>query len=183
MGRGRKQGSSVRPAARGVAPSLRQLVLVVVVVLVGVAAFGFGTARQAGPALAQDGATPVAVASPVASFPLPCAEVSPDVGFSAWVRTELYIAVPDQDGWDAFLDAEVTPRFPDGLTVLDSFGQYRNQAGTILEEDAVVLIIFYPLDSAAGASAALEEIRTLYKEQFDQESVLRVDDLPVCVSF
>ena len=161
---------------------MRQLVLVLVVVLVGVAAFGFGSARQAGPALAQDGATPVA-ASPVASYALPCAEVSPDVGFSAWVRTELYFGAVGDAEWQGFLDSEVTPRFPDGLTVLDGYGQYRNSAGNISQEDSIVLIILYPLDGAAGASAALEEIRTLYKEQFDQESVLRVDDLPVCVSF
>lgn len=190
MDQGSSRGSSVRRGG-AIAPSLRQIVLVLIVALVGVAAFGFGSARQAGPAsAAQDDATPVAdvapgtsLASPVASYALPCAEVSPGVGFEAWVRSELYIAVPDEDGWEAFLDEEVTPRFPDGLTVLDSFGQYRNQAGTILEEDGVVLIIFYPLEFAADASASLEEIRTLYKEQFDQESVLRVDDLPVCVSF
>jgi hypothetical protein len=170
---------------------VRQFSLVLIIALVAIAAFGFGTTRQVGPAnAAQVDATPVADdapveadASPVASFALPCAEVNPDVGFEAWVRSELYFAVPDEDGWESFLDEEVTPRFPDGLTVLESFGQYRNQAGTILEEDGVVLIIFYPLDGAAEASANLEEIRTEYKEQFDQESVLRVDDLPVCVSF
>ena len=53
MGRGGKQGSSVRTVARGVAPSLRQLVLVVVVVAGGAAVVvvvsggttAFGTAR------------------------------------------------------------------------------------------------------------------------------------------
>ena len=184
------QESSRRSSVR-LAPSVRQFEQVVSIALVAIAAFGFGTTRQAGPAhAAQADATPVAddapvepVASPAASFALPCAEVSPDVGFEAWVRSELYFAVPDEDGWERFLDEEVTPRFPDGLTVLESFGQYRNLAGTILEEDGVVLIIFYPLEFAADASANLEEIRTEYKKQFDQESVLRVDDLPVCVSF
>ncbi len=178
------QGSSGRSSVRGIAPSLRQLVLVLVVVFIGVAAFGFGSARQTGPAFAaQDDATPIVSASPVASYPLPCAEVSPGVGFEAWVRTELYFGAVSDEEWQGFLDSEVTPRFPDGLTVLDGYGQYRNNAGVITQEDSIVLIIFYPLDGAADASAALEEIRTLYKEQFDQESVLRVDDLPVCVSF
>ncbi len=184
------QESSSRSSVR-LAPSVRQFSLVLIIALVAIAAFGFGTTRQAGPAhAAQADATPVAddapvapVASPVASFALPCAEVSPDVGFEAWVRSELYFGAVSDEEWEGFLDNEVTPRFPDGLTVLEGYGQFRNSAGVITEEDSIVLIIFYPLDGAAEASANLEEIRTEYKEQFDQESVLRVDDLPVCVSF
>jgi len=186
MGQESPRRSSVR-----LAPSARQLGLVLIIVLVGIAAFGFGTTRQPGPArAAQADATPVAAdapaapaASPAASFALPCAEVSPDVGFEAWVRSELYFGAVSDDEWQGFLDNEVTPRFPDGLTVLEGYGQWRNSAGVITEEDSIVLIIFYPLEFAADSSASLEEIRTEYKEQFDQESVLRVDDLPVCVSF
>jgi hypothetical protein len=184
------QDSPRRSSVR-LAPSVRQITLVLVIVLVGIAAFGFGTTRQPGPAeAAQVDATPVAdaapvvpVASPVASYALPCAEVSPGVGFEAWVRSELYFGAVSDEEWEGFLDNEVTPRFPDGLTYLEGYGQWRNSAGVITEEDSIVLIIFYPLEFAADASANLEEIRTEYKEQFDQESVLRVDDLPVCVSF
>jgi hypothetical protein len=173
------------------APSARQLGLVLIIALVAIAAFGFGTTRQPEPAeAAQVDATPVAdeapvapAASPVASIALPCAEIDPSVGFDAWVRSELYFGAVSDEEWEGFLDNEVTPRFPDGLTVLEGYGQWRNSAGEITEEDSIVLIIFYPLDGAAEASANLEEIRTEYKEQFDQESVLRVDDLPVCVSF
>src|SRR5688572_3392697 len=54
---------------------------------------------------------------------------------SDWVRSELYFAVGNEDGtgtideakWREFLDREVTPRFPDGLTVLDGYGQWRFQ--------------------------------------------------------
>ena len=184
------QESSHRSSVR-LAPSVRQFSLVLIIALVAIAAYGFGTARQVGPAqAAQTDATPVAddapvapVASPVASFALPCADLSPDVGFEAWVRTELYFGAVSDEEWEDFLDNEITPRFPDGLTVLEGYGQWRNSAGEITEQDNFVLIIFYPLEFAADASANLEEIRTEYKEQFDQESVLRVDDLPVCVSF
>ncbi|HET6782494.1 MAG TPA: DUF3574 domain-containing protein, partial [Pseudoxanthomonas sp.] len=54
-----------------------------------------------------------------------------------WVRSELYFGVGEESGpadrpqaepiseaqWRAFLDKEVTPRFPDGLTVFDAYGQ------------------------------------------------------------
>ena len=53
-----------------------------------------------------------------------------------WVRSELYFGVGEEQGagnrpqadtisdaqWRAFLDKEVTPRFPDGLTVFDAYG-------------------------------------------------------------
>src|SRR5690606_25210715 len=56
-------------------------------------------------------------------------------GASDWVRTELYFSLgewtegaPDREAeaaWRGFLDREVTPRFPDGLTVVDVYGQWR----------------------------------------------------------
>jgi hypothetical protein len=67
--------------------------------------------------------------------------------------------------------------------VLEGYGQFLNAAGTIAAEESIVLIIFYPVDAVEGSSAALEEVRDAYEVQFDQESVLRVDAAPVCVSF
>lgn len=57
---------------------------------------------------------------------------------TGWVRSELYFGVGGERGdsqrqrtgaiddavWRAFLDREVTPRFPDGLTVFDAYGQW-----------------------------------------------------------
>ena len=86
--------------------------------------------------------------------------------------------------WEAFVAAEITPRFPDGLTLLSGRGQFREADGTIVEETSFVLILFYPYEDRAESSAKIEQIRQLYLEQFDQESVLRVDDpRPVLVSF
>src|SRR4029078_11641515 len=36
--------------------------------------------------------------------------------------------------WGKFLSDEVTPRFPDGLTVFDAAGQFRSAAGTLVKE-------------------------------------------------
>jgi hypothetical protein len=98
-----------------------------------------------------------------------------------WNRTELYFGSLKPDGsvvsekkFQRFIDDEVTPRFPDGLTVLTGNGQFRNSAGIILKERSMVLILLYPLD-VADASQKIEQIRAAYKIAFQQESVLRVD--------
>jgi hypothetical protein len=72
--------------------------------------------------------------------------------------------------WIAFVDEHVTPRFPDGLTVVDARGQYRTRAGQIVREPSKLLIVLH--DGSSRSRAALEEIRTAYKRLFDQESVL-----------
>jgi hypothetical protein len=83
--------------------------------------------------------------------------------------------------WDRFLSAEVTPRFPDGLTVYDARGQWRNpQTKAISRERTKVVMIAMPPD--AGNEAKLQEIIAAYKTRFRQQSVgliLR----PSCVSF
>jgi len=104
-----------------------------------------------------------------------------------YARLELLFGLGRKDGteigeadWRAFLDAEVTPRFPDGLTVLSGYGQWRNSAGTIANEKSVMLVIWHR--PAADSDAKIEAIRSAYKTRFGQESVLRVDGVS-CVSF
>jgi hypothetical protein len=95
------------------------------------------------------------------------------------VRTELYFGLARPDGgrvgdeqWQAFVDDVVTPRFPDGFTVLDARGQWRGGDGSIVREPARVLVLFH---TAADASRKLEEIRAEYRVRFAQEAVLRAD--------
>jgi uncharacterized protein DUF3574 len=68
----------------------------------------------------------------------------------------------------------VTPRFPDGLTVLDGRGQWRNDDGSLSKETSHELILLYPLNDRS-ASGKIEYIRKAYEKQYDQESVLRDD--------
>jgi hypothetical protein len=83
--------------------------------------------------------------------------------------------------WDRFLTAEVTPRFPDGLTVYDARGQWKNpQTGTISRERTKVVMIAMPPD--AGNEAKLQEIIAAYKNRFKQQSVGLITR-PSCVSF
>jgi hypothetical protein len=84
-----------------------------------------------------------------------------------------------EDEWQSFVDSVVTPRFPDGLTVLNASGQWRGEAG-VTKEQARILVIWH--DRLPSRDADIEAIRSAYKARFDQESVLRIDSVS-CVSF
>ena len=178
----------------------RTIMLVVAVFAAGLGSASFLTADAANPTLpASAQATPEIAATPQIQPPVagtpeaanPCAALAPGTGAEPWVQTELYFGrgTDDTEGeitdeqWQGFLDSEVTPRFPDGLTVLDGYGQFLNASGEIASEDSTVLIILAPLDPTGETSAALDEIREAYKAEFDQESVLRTDTYPVCTAF
>ncbi len=78
-------------------------------------------------------------------------------------------SVSDAD-WAAFVDKEVTPRFPDGLSVFDAHGQWRTDGGRIIREPSKLLLII--IKGTKDEQAKLEAIRAAYKSQFKQESVL-----------
>jgi hypothetical protein len=103
-------------------------------------------------------------------------------------RTELYFGRGKPDGsmvtddeFRAFLDEIITPRFPNGLTVLSGVGQFRGSSGMIKREGAMFVILLYPAGEK-NSSAHIEEIRDSYRKTFAQESVLRVDG-ESCVYF
>jgi hypothetical protein len=105
-----------------------------------------------------------------------------------WNRTELYFGTGRPDGtvvsdaqFAQFIDEQVTPRFPDGLTLLAGYGQYKNSAGIINKEKSLVLILFYP-PQMTDAGKLIEQIRETYKALYQQESVLRADSNSV-ISF
>ncbi len=165
--------------------SLRAPVLALALLAAGVGIGTYGPAllKVGTPALAQE-ATPMAEA----------VDLCPDELFGPdsepWMRAELYFGTTQDNGtpyaesdFDAFLDNEITPRFPDGLTLLTGLGQWKNSEGTISQERSMLLIILYPPDPSGETSAKFEEIRDLYEQQFHQESVLRADGGPVCTSF
>jgi Protein of unknown function (DUF3574) len=104
-----------------------------------------------------------------------------------FARTELLFGLSRSGGPDiteaefqGFIDVKVTPRFPEGLTLLAGNGQFRDSAGNIIQEGSKLLILLYPFSK--DSSALVDEVRNDYKGQFQQESVLRVDEFS-CVSF
>ena len=82
--------------------------------------------------------------------------------------------------WRSFLAEEITPRFPDGLTVLDAAGQWRGPSGTIERERAKMLLVL----AAPGEDGMrrTDEIAEAYKHTFGQSAVLRVVT-SACASF
>jgi hypothetical protein len=107
------------------------------------------------------------------------------VATAAQLRTTLYFGMTRPTGavseleWQIFLRDEVTRRFPDGLTVWEAQGQWRNAKGAIDQERSKVLLLVHS-DSAA-ARGAVHEVIDRYRKQFDQESVLW-ETARVCVA-
>jgi hypothetical protein len=100
------------------------------------------------------------------------------------VRTTLYFGMSRPTGavseleWQLFLRDEVTPRFPDGLTVWDAQGQWKSKGG-IEQERSKVLLRVHP--DAAAARASVLALIEQYRKKFDQESVLW-ETARVCVA-
>ncbi|MER5934413.1 DUF3574 domain-containing protein [Streptomyces sp. NPDC002054] len=81
-----------------------------------------------------------------------------------------------------FLDREVTPAFPEGLTLQDGYGQWRGADGRIVRETSYELILLYPEKAADERDPRIERIRRAYQDEFRQDSVGRSDD-PVTVDW
>lgn len=95
-------------------------------------------------------------------------------------RSQGDVEVVSEEAWRVFLADEVTPRFPDGLTVLDAAGQWRDGSGTIVRERTKLLVVLAP--PGGDAMQRTDEIAEAYKRAFGQSSVLRVVT-EACVSF
>jgi Protein of unknown function (DUF3574) len=79
-----------------------------------------------------------------------------------------------------FLAREVTPRFPDGLSLFEGYGQWRGAAKFISHERSRLLVIYYQPNVVSDHK--IEAIRSAYKKRFGQKSVLRADS-NACVAF
>jgi len=107
-----------------------------------------------------------------------------------WVDTHLYFGLGPADApdkgvteaaWRDFLDKEVTPRFPAGLSVLDVYGQWQGKQESSPERiRSKVLIIDYP--ATPENSTRIEAIRAAWKKLTGDQSVMRVTQ-PADVSF
>jgi len=106
----------------------------------------------------------------------------------AMVETQLFFGMNKPKGgavsardWEAFVVREVTPRFPEGFSVIDGAGFWRDGATqkTISEKSKVVVRLHAP---SAETDQAIGAIVEAYKVKFEQEAVLRVDR-PVCAKF
>ena len=109
---------------------------------------------------------------------------------AGWVDTKLYFGLGPADetgkgisesAWHAFLDKEVSPRFPDGLSVVDVYGQWQGKEEKVPERIRTkLLIVDYP-DTQENRDK-IEAIRSAWKKLTGDQSVMRVT-APSDVSF
>lgn len=85
-----------------------------------------------------------------------------------------------QAEFQKFVDEELTPRFPSGLTILDGGGQWKGDENRLIREASKVVVLVLP--NRIEASLKLNEVRRAYKSRFKQESVLLVTQA-ACVDF
>jgi hypothetical protein len=133
--------------------------------------------------------SPVAPA-PVAAAPTLSGDAAHPGHTQGWADTKLYFGLGPADDaqkgvsevdWRAFLDKEVTPRFPDGLSVVDVYGQWLSKGAAAPERlRSKLLIVDYP-DNAENR-AKIDAIRTAWKQKTGDQSVLMVSE-PADVSF
>ncbi|MCJ1679358.1 DUF3574 domain-containing protein [Streptomyces sp. APSN-46.1] len=99
-------------------------------------------------------------------------------------ETRLYFGTDRLDGlppvgegeFMRFLDREITPAFPEGLTVHDGRGQWRGQDGKTVRETSYEVVLLYPEKEAEDRGVRIERIRQAYEDQYQQDSVGRSDD-------
>jgi hypothetical protein len=83
--------------------------------------------------------------------------------------------------FNRFVTREVSPRFPEGFTVIDAAGQWRDaRRGTIVHEAAKIIEIVLP--AGEDNRRKIDAIVDAYKLQFQQQSVGLII-APACVRF
>ncbi len=98
-----------------------------------------------------------------------------------YVQTILVFGLSKTDGgsvseeeWINFVDTFVTPEFREGLTIVDSDGQWMMENGEVIKEGSKILILLYDNESSAEVDDTIEQIKETYKKLFNQEAVLRI---------
>ena len=131
-------------------------------------------------------------ASPPASAAAPAlrADAAHPAHRRGWLDTQLYFGLGPVDDphtgvsetqWRDFLDKEVTPRFPAGLSEVDVYGQWLDKGhSTPSRLRSKLLIIDYP--NTPENRQNIEAIRSAWKQRTGDQSVLRVTE-PSDVSF
>ena len=88
-------------------------------------------------------------------------------------------AKPSEVELRRFVDQEVTPRFPDGVTVVDGGGQWKGAENQMMRDAAKVVMIVLP--ARGDPTAEVEAVRTAYRARFKQEPLVVLPP-PACVT-
>ncbi|MGQ4485816.1 DUF3574 domain-containing protein [Streptomyces sp. 372A] len=116
--------------------------------------------------------------------PEPRPAVADAVRGQDYIETRLLFGTERPDGGPdvtdrqflAFIDEEVTPRFPNGLTIQDGRGQWRDSHGVIERERSYELTLLYPASEARVRGRQIERVRNAYEKAYAQDSVARLEE-------
>ena len=92
-------------------------------------------------------------------------------------KTEIYFG-EDEPGrkhvslkaWRTFLSEVVTPRFPEGMTVLEAYGQMQHANGRIEKQPSRVVVLVHP--PGKGADKRIHEVVQAYRDRFQNAQVM-----------
>lgn len=87
-------------------------------------------------------------------------------------------ATPAERDLRRFVDQEVTPRFPDGVTVVDGGGQWKGSENRMIREAAKVVLVVLP--TAGDSHGKVEAVRIAYRTRFKQDPLVVLPP-PSCV--
>ncbi|MBU1670708.1 MAG: DUF3574 domain-containing protein [Actinobacteria bacterium] len=106
-----------------------------------------------------------------------CGGSGTDAEKTAFVQTELYLGLEIPAGgqvsgeqFATFLDEVVTPAFPAGLTVFDSYGQMRQSDGKIVRQTTKVLLLVH--EDTKANSDAVSKLISSYRSRFENPQVM-----------
>lgn len=87
-------------------------------------------------------------------------------------------ALTDRD-LSRFVDQEVTPRFPDGVTVVDGGGQWKGSENRMIREASKVVLVVLP--TTGTGHGKVEAVRTAYRTRFKREPIVVLPP-PACAT-
>jgi len=95
-----------------------------------------------------------------------------------WLETKMFMglsrsgsgAVSKHD-WDKFVAENFVSRFPNGFTIVETTGYWRdkNTKATVYENGKLIVILH---EATPGKEMMINEIAETYRSRFDQQSVL-----------
>lgn len=107
-------------------------------------------------------------------------------GLTKFNKVSLYFGTSTNEGiitneeWSNFLDEIVTPNFPEGMTIHDTYGQWKRPDGGIVKEPGKVIVHIYDINE--DKSENINAIINGFKERFQAQSVIWEADI-ICGSF
>lgn len=122
----------------------------------------------------------------VACFAFPTAAEPCADPLKPMLRAELFFGrtIGDRFGvtdrlWQLYVDRELAPRFPEGFTVLDGRGQWREDDAVMREASKIVIMV---APDNADVRTRIASAMNAYIKQFKQKSVGLVTQA-VCAAF